>query len=94
MDQIRTGKFLKDMRREKGWTQSEFAEKLGVSEKTVSKWETGRGLPDVSLMLPVCEQLGITVNELLCGERLNGEQYRARAEQNFAFRRRALFKIT
>ena len=82
MDQIRTGKFLKDMRREKGWTQSEFAEKLGVSEKTVSKWETGRGLPDVSLMLPVCEQLGITVNELLCGERLNGEQYRARAEQN------------
>ena len=65
MDQIRTGKFLKDMRREKGWTQSEFAEKLGVSEKTVSKWETGRGLPDVSLMLPVCEQLGITVNELL-----------------------------
>ena len=82
MDQIKTGKFLKELRREKGWTQSEFSEKLGVSEKTVSKWETGRGLPEVSLMLPVCECLGITVNELLCGERLSGEQYRARAEEN------------
>ena len=65
MDQIRTGKFIRRLRTERGWTQSAFAGRLGVSEKTVSKWETGRGLPEVSLMLPVCELLGITVNELL-----------------------------
>lgn len=81
MDQVRTGKFIKALRTERGWTQSAFAERLGISEKTVSKWETGRGLPEVSLMLPVCELLGITVNELLSGERLEGEQYRRRAEQ-------------
>lgn len=81
MDQIKTGNFLKALRRERGWTQSQFAEKLQISEKTVSKWETGRGLPDVSLMLPVCEALGITVNELLAGERLSAEAYRERAEE-------------
>lgn len=82
MDQNKTGAFIKELRRERGRTQSEFAEELGVSEKTVSKWETGRGLPDVSLMLSVCGLLGITVNELLAGERLpTGEQYRERAEE-------------
>jgi len=81
MDQIRTGKFIRRLRTERGWTQSAFAGRLGVSEKTVSKWETGRGLPEVSLMLPVCELLGITVNELLAGERLEGEAYRERAEE-------------
>lgn len=85
MDQKKTGAFLKELRRERGWTQGVFAEKLGVSEKTVSKWETGRGLPDVSLMLPVCGLLGITVNELLAGERLEGEQYRERAEERLLF---------
>lgn len=81
MDQIKTGNFLKALRRERGWTQSRLAGQLGVSEKTVSKWETGRGLPEVSLMLPVCEALGITVNELLAGERLSAEAYRERAEE-------------
>ncbi len=82
MDQNKTGIFLKELRKEKDWTQSAFAERLGVSEKTVSKWETGRGLPDISLMLPVCRLLGITVNELLAGERLStDEQYRAQAEE-------------
>ena len=51
MDQVKTGNFLKALRRERGWTQSQFAEKLQISEKTVSKWETGRGLPDVALAL-------------------------------------------
>ena len=82
MDQVKTGNFLKALRRERGWTQSQFAEKLQISEKTVSKWETGRGLPDVALMLPVCELLGVTVNELLSGERLSAEGYRVRAEEN------------
>ncbi len=82
MDQMRTGSFLKALRRERGWTQNELAERLHVSEKTVSKWETGRGMPEVGLMLPLCELLEISVNELLSGERLAGEQYRGRAEEN------------
>ena len=65
-----------------GLRQRELAEKLCVSDKTVSKWECGKGLPEVSLMLPLCEVLGITVNELLSGERLENDAYKARAEEN------------
>ena len=57
------------------------AEKLGVADKTISKWETGRGLPEVSLMMPLCEVLGITVNELLSGESIGGEKYKEKAEE-------------
>lgn len=81
MDQMRTGRFIKQLRRERGWTQSEFAERLNISEKTVSKWETGRGMPELSLLLPVSELLGVTLNELFAGERLTGEAYRRRAEE-------------
>lgn len=55
---------------------------MGISEKTVSKWETGNGLPEVSLMLPLCELLGISVNELLSGKRLDEKQYYKKAEEN------------
>ena len=82
MDQIKTGKFIAALRRGMGLTQRELAEKLLVSDKTVSKWECGNGLPEVSLMLPLCRVLGITVNELLSGERLENESYQAHAEEN------------
>lgn len=82
MDQIRTGEFIAAIRREKGLSQRELADLLAISDKTVSKWETGRGLPDVSLMLPLCDALGITVNELLSGERLSDSSYKAKAEEN------------
>ena len=75
MDQVKTGQFIKTMRKEKNFTQREIAERLNISEKTVSKWETGNGLPEVSLMLPLCELLGISVNELLSGERLDERRY-------------------
>jgi transcriptional regulator with XRE-family HTH domain len=65
-----------------GLTQRELSEKLLVSDKTVSKWECGNGLPEVSLMLPLCRVLGITVNELLSGEKLGNDAYMARAEEN------------
>ena len=84
MDQLLTGQFIKALRKERGLTQKELAEKLNVSEKTVSKWETGNGLPDVGLMLPLSKELGISVNELLSGERLDERQYIERAEENFA----------
>ena len=82
MNQIKTGQFIKACRKEKALTQREVAEKLNISEKTVSKWETGNGLPEVGLMLPLCELLEISVNELLSGERLDEKKYFEKAEQN------------
>ena len=82
MDQVKTGQFIKTCRKEKNLTQREIAEKLNISEKTVSKWETGNGLPEVGLMLPLCELLEISVNELLSGERLDEKEYHEKAEQN------------
>lgn len=82
MDQIKTGNFIAQMRKEKGLTQIQLADKLFISNKTVSKWETGKGMPEVSLMLPLCEALGINVNELLTGEKISTENYKEKAEEN------------
>ena len=82
MNQVLTGKFIADERKQKGYTQTDLADKLGISNRTVSKWETGNGFPDVSLLLPLCEELDISVNELLSGERLSQEDYEKRAEVN------------
>lgn len=82
MEQVRIGKFIQETRREQNMTQRELAEKLNISDKTVSKWETGNGLPDVGLMLPLCELLHIGVNELLSGKRLDEKQYYKKAEEN------------
>lgn len=84
MDQTLTGQFIKAMRKEKGLTQRELAEELSISEKTVSKWETGKGLPDAGLMLPLSKALGISVNELLSGQKLDEKQYIEKAEENLA----------
>ena len=81
MDQIQIGKFIAEKRREQGITQMQLAEKLGITDRAVSKWETGRSLPDASLMLDLCNVLKITVNELLCGEELSMESYNEKAEQ-------------
>ena len=82
MDQVKIGQFIKAIRKEKSLTQREVAQSLDISEKTVSKWETGNGLPEVSLMLPLCKLLEISVNELLSGERLDEKRYFEKAEQN------------
>ena len=81
MDQTMTGALIKALRLEKGWTQRELAERLEVSEKTVSKWETGRGFPEVALMMPLCALFSISVNELLSGKRIADEAYRKQAEE-------------
>lgn len=70
------------MRKEQGMTQRQVADELSISDKTVSKWETGKGLPEVSLMMPLCEILKINVNELLFGEKLSNDNYREKAEEN------------
>lgn len=71
MDQKRTGQFIAALRRNRNMTQRQLAEKLDISEKTISKWECGNGLPEVTYMETLCEILGITVNELLMGERID-----------------------
>lgn len=68
MDQIATGNFLTKKRKEKNMTQAALAERLGVSNKTISKWETGKCMPDYSMIEPLCKELDITVAELLDGE--------------------------
>ena len=85
MNQVKIGQFIKEIRKEKNLTQREVAQKLCISEKTVSKWETGNGLPEVSSMLPLCKLLGISINELLSGERLDEKQYIEKAEENMAY---------
>ena len=69
MDQIKIGRFIAAMRRERGMTQRELAEALGLSNRTISKWECGAGLPELMNVLPLCELLGVTADELLRGER-------------------------
>lgn len=82
MDQIKIGKFIAALRKEKNMTQSELAEKLGVSNRAVSKWETGKSMPDSGIMLELCALLSINVNELLSGERISADEYNAKAEEN------------
>lgn len=82
MDQIKIGKFIADERKRKGYTQKQLSEKLEISDKTISKWERGNGFPEVSLLLPLCNQLEITVNELLSGERVSEGEYLKKAEEN------------
>ena len=82
MDQIKIGGFIAEERKRKGYTQKILSEKLGISDKTISKWERGNGFPEVSLLIPLCSELDITVNELLSGERVSEEQYRKKAEGN------------
>lgn len=74
MEQEKIGRFIAENRKAKGFTQIEFAEKLGVSNKSVSRWETGKNMPDVSLFLPICDVLDISVNELIIGERITTKE--------------------
>jgi transcriptional regulator with XRE-family HTH domain len=82
MEQEKIGGFIASLRKEQGLTQKSLAEKINVTDKAVSKWENGRCLPDNSVMQPLCDVLGITVNELLSGERLDSDDYSKKAEEN------------
>ena len=82
MNQEKIGKFILELRKEKNMTQQQLGDKIGVSFKTISKWENGRGMPELSLLRPLCEELGITVNEILSGERIKKENYVNKLEEN------------
>lgn len=82
MNQDKIGKFIAEMRKQYDLTQREFAAALDVSDKTVSKWECGNGMPELSLMQPICEILEINLNELFSGEKLTDADYKKKAEEN------------
>ncbi|MGX6979279.1 helix-turn-helix domain-containing protein [Vagococcus elongatus] len=79
---IGIGKFIASRRKQSNMTQMELAEKVGVTNRAVSKWETGKSIPDVSIMLELCEILNISVNELLRGKKLNISEEKEEAEQH------------
>lgn len=82
MNQVGIGKFIAKRRKERKLTQAQLAEKLNITDRAVSKWETGKSMPDSSIMLELCEILGITVNELLSGEEVDVEGYEEGAEED------------
>ena len=81
MNQMKIGKFIAECRKQKGLTQMQLAEKLGITDKAISKWERGIAMPDSSIMLELCDILDITVNELLSGEKINMENNNQKNEQ-------------
>ena len=82
MNSEKIGKFLQRMRKECNLTQKQLADKVGVSDKTISKWESGLSLPDIQILPSLCDELGTNVNEVLSGERLSQNQYTAKTEEN------------
>lgn len=82
MDQVKVGMFIAVLRKERGLTQEALGRELGVTNKTVSRWENGNYMPDIELLIPLGEALGVGVNELLAGERLSDEQFRKQADEN------------
>lgn len=82
MDQIKIGAFIAACRKEQQLTQAQLAEKLNITDRAVSKWETGKSMPDSSIMMELCGILGIKVNELLSGERIDMDSYEQNAEEN------------
>ena len=82
MDQIKIGKFIAECRKKNNLTQMQLAEKLNITDRAISKWENGKAMPDSSIMLELCSELKISVNELLCGEVIKMDNYNEKAEQN------------
>ena len=82
MNQEKIGKFIAKCRKDKKMTQSELAEKLGVTDKSIGNWENGRNMPDLSLFKPLCDELDITINDLLSGEKISKDKYQERFEEN------------
>ena len=81
MDQLKIGRFIAECRKQKNLTQMQLAEKLGITDKAISKWERGIAMPDSSIMLELCDILGISVNELLSGEKISMENNNQKNEQ-------------
>ena len=84
MDQIKTGKFIAALRKEKSLTQEQLGKKLGVTNKTISRWENGNYMPDVEMLSLLSREFGVSMNELISGERLAAEDFQKAADKNLA----------
>ena len=82
MNQEKIGKFIAHCRKEKNMTQAELAEKLGVTDKSIGNWENGRNMPDLSLFKPLCDELNISLNDLMSGEKVKEKEYQEKLEEN------------
>ena len=82
MDQIKIGKFIAECRKKNNLTQAQLAERLNITERAISKWENGKSMPDTSIMIELCSELNINVNDLLCGEKISKDAYNKQLEQN------------
>lgn len=82
MNQEKICKFIAECRRKKNMTQQELAEKLGVSDRTIGNWENGRNMPDLSLFKPLCDELDISLNDLMSGEVVKSKEYQEKLEEN------------
>ena len=82
MNQAKIGKFIAECRKKQGMTQNELSEKLGVTDKSISNWENGRNMPDLSLFKPLCELLNISINDLISGEKVSKDKYQEKLEEN------------
>ena len=82
MDQIKIGKFIASLRKEKCLTQEQLGEKLGVTNKTISRWENGNYMPDVEMLSLLSKEFGVSINELISGERLLAEDFKKAADNN------------
>lgn len=83
MNQVKIGKFIAKCRKNNNLTQMQLAEKLNITDRAISKWENGRAMPDSSIMMDLCNELNISVNELLSGEKIEKSNYNHQAEENF-----------
>ena len=83
MEQSKVGKFIAECRKKKNMTQAELAEKLNITDRAISKWETGKGMPDSSIMLELCNELDISVNELLSREAIKMETYNQKQKKTY-----------
>ncbi len=82
MKQVQIGKFIAELRNEKGMTQTELGERIGVTNKTVSRWENGNYMPDLSIIPFLCVELGVSANELLCAQRIEDSEFKVKADDN------------
>lgn len=82
MDQIQTGKFIAELRKEKSLTQAQLGDLLGVTNKTVSRWENGNYMPDLAVLQSLCAALDVNINEMISGKRLDEADFRQQADSN------------
>lgn len=82
MNQIKIGKFIAECRKEKGLTQEALGERLGVTNKTVSRWENGHYMPDIEMLMLLSREFDVSINELVSGERIDISDYKEKAEEN------------